>query len=162
MDATRTSLKALGLVGAIALLLGVAQAASASTVQFSGRSTENSSIGISFELKGKGCPSGSDCFDKAKVTELIAAPYPFTVCPEELLDSGFLFGNPNTGKATPIEVQKRRRFEAQGGNAGDFTDEITIKGRFANSGKSARGTFEVVRQEVCSTGVVPCKVTVEN
>lgn len=162
MDATRTSLKALGFAGAIVLVLGVAQAASASTVQYSGTSTENSRIGFGFELLGKGCPSGPDCFEKAKLTEIGAAPYPFPICPEDLLESAFTLGNPNTGKADTIKVQKSRRFQAKGGNTIDFTDEITIKGRFAKSGKSARGTFEVVRQEVCSTGVVPWKVTVEN
>lgn len=141
-------------------LVAFAGSAQANKVTYSGGGTKNPKIGFRFDLSGKECPDGPDCFDKAKLKHVMAAPYPFPICPEPLWDSAFTLGNPNTGKEATVKVKEDRSFKAKDGNVSDETDVITVEGQFARSGKSARGTFEVVRQGVCSTGVVPWKVTI--
>ncbi len=157
---TRRSRVALGALCAAVALLAVAAPATARTTTYADYVTDR--IIVVVELTGKGCPASKKCFKKgkAKVTEISAVGFGFPICPVELLESGFEFGDPNTGKPEAISVGKDRRFAAHGGSTEDLHDVVDVKGRFAKKGKSVSGKFSVDRGG-CLTGDVPFDITPE-
>ncbi len=170
MDRRRSSLTALGTIGALVVLLGCAGNAYANTVTYAGEATDlkpGQTLGlpvlVDFELRGKKCPSGPKCFKKATIKGFSGVSYAFPTCPD-LLDSTFVLGDPNVSgpiedAETIFKVKKNRKFKETGGNAQDFTDVVSVEGRFKKKGKSASGSFTVVREGICSTLPVTWKAT---
>ena len=169
---TTTKRTGLGIVGALAVLLACAGNAYANSVEYTGEATNlkpGQSKGLpvlmGFELRGKKCPKGPKCFKKATIKGFTGVSYAFPNCPQ-LLDSAFVLGDPNSSgpiedAETIFDVKKNRKFNETGGNASDFTDVVSVEGRFKKKGKSASGSFTVVRQGQCSTDVVTWKAAPE-
>lgn len=148
----RPCTKALGIIGALALLLACPVSAYANTVSFTGEGThlepgqtKGLPVLMGFDLIGKKCPGGDLCFKHAKVQNFDGVSYAFPNCPE-LLDSAFEFKSNST---RPVTKGKTHSFSATGTSFEG--DRVTIAGHFLKKGRSAKGWFTVIR-EGCSTG----------
>lgn len=148
----RSCRKALGISGALALLLACPVSAHANTVSYTGEGTnlkpgqtKGLPVLMGFDLIGKMCPAGGLCFKQAKVKNFDGVSYAFPNCPE-LLDSAFEFRSNTTW---PVTKRKPHSFSVTGTSFQG--DRVTIAGHFLKNGRSATGWFTVVR-EGCSTG----------
>jgi hypothetical protein len=145
-------LRALGIVGALALLLVCAAAAFAKTVSYTGEGTnlkpgqtKGLPVLMGFELHGKGCPSGPHCFDHAVLRKINGVSWAYPNCPE-VLDGLFEFDH-------SVRVAKKapHGFSASGASDDYAADHVEIEGRFLHHGRIAKGWFTVDDQG-CSTG----------
>jgi hypothetical protein len=166
-----TKVGALAVLGTLAMAL--AANASANTVTYAGEATDlkpgqtkGLPVLMDFDLRGKKCPEGPKCFKNATIKGFTGVSYAFPTCPD-LLDSAFVLGDPNVNgpiedAETIFDVTKKRKFKETGGNALDFTDVVSVEGRFKKKGKSASGSFTVVREGQCSTLEITWKATPED
>ncbi|HEV7515778.1 MAG TPA: hypothetical protein VGR07_05720 [Thermoanaerobaculia bacterium] len=149
----RTCTKALGLVGALALLLACTASAYANTVSYTGEGTnlkpgqtKGLPVLMGFDLRGKACPTGPHCFDHAQVQNFNGVSWAYPNCPE-VLDGVFELDK-NSGhrvtKATP------HSFSASGVSEDYAGDHVTIAGRLLHHGRIAKGWFTVT-DSGCST-----------
>ena len=89
-----------------------------------------------------------------------AASYGYPNCPQ-VLEGAFDFGNPNTGKPTPVKVGKNLSFGGHGLSDHDFLIRVAFHGRFINHGRKAKGWFVVHNTTECSTGRLDWTATLE-
>jgi hypothetical protein len=100
---------------------------------------------IGFDLRGKGCPSGPDCFDRAEVRHFNAVSWAYPNCPE-VLDNNLEFaGTQRVGKAPP------HRFRASGPSDSFASTQIKIEGKLLKHGRLAKGWF-TASEAGCTTG----------
>jgi hypothetical protein len=145
---------------AIAVLL-FAPGASAKTalyvgegVNLKGGQTKGLPILLTFELHGRGCPSGPHCFDHATVSKFGAVSWAYPNC-REVLDSAF-----ELSKSARVERGAPHAFSLSGPNDEYAQDHVTIDGRFLRHGRAAKGTFTVT-DSGCSTDVVHWTASLE-
>lgn len=147
-----TRARALGaVVSAAAVLAAATGTALANKVSYGGDVTGHKRVVMSFELVGRNCPTGPHCFDNAKVTMFGAANYGYPNCPQ-VLEGAFYFGNPHTGKPTPVKVGKNLSFGGEGESETDFLIHVAFHGRFIDHGRKAKGWLEVHNTPECTTG----------
>lgn len=153
---SRTRPKALGIIGALALLLVCAGNASANTVRYTGKGTnlkpgqtKGLPVFMGFDLRGKRCPSGPTCFDHAKVQNFDGVSWAYPNCPD-VLDGAFEF---DKNRAHQVTKASPHRFSASGVSDLYAGDHVTIRGRLLHHGRIAKGWFTVT-DSGCSTGRV--------
>jgi hypothetical protein len=128
------------------VVMACAGTASAKKVTYVGTAKEYPRAYVHFVLVGKGCPSGTHCFDNAKVEHVDAVSYKFVNCPD-VLESAFDYDD--VGGKTFKVSKKSHRFNASG--TAFYGDQVTFKGQFVDKGTRARGWFTVV-EDGCTTG----------
>jgi hypothetical protein len=143
--------------GAIALavaLLLCAAPASAKTVTYGGEGvnlkpgqTKGLPILIVFELHGRGCPSGTHCFEHATVSKFNVVSWAYPNC-TEVLDSYFTLA-----RSFRVERGAPHGFSLSSPSDDYPQDHVTMDGRFLRHGKMVKGTFTVT-DGPCSTDTV--------
>jgi hypothetical protein len=133
---------------------------------YAGRATyvSSSDPGVYFTLAGKGCPSGPNCFNNARITEFNGYWEQFPNCPQVNLSGGFTYG-PLGGRPRTVRVRKDRTFRAHGPSTNFGGDTVYFGGRFLRNPRRARGWFKMVETnggETCSTGIVKWSARVSN
>jgi hypothetical protein len=148
-------LKALVIVGALALSLAWAGSAFADKTTYAGRGTTNTSVLVLFEVVGKNVARGSKDFGRgAEIRMFRGDSFRWPLCPD-VVDASMEFPKP-----IPVKFKGHTpTFRATGTGAGPGSEgaKVTIEGRFTDRGNKAHGAFEVV-QGPCSSGRVAWEV----
>jgi hypothetical protein len=145
------TVRAFGVVGALALLLAFTGSAYATRVTYIGQPDSNPRRFVSFDLVGKGCPKGPHCFDHARVYKFSIVSFSFPNCPD-ILENAFDYDD-YVHRGVKVD-KKHRTFDGSGSLAGV---NVAFHGHFVDRAAHAKGWYKV-NEESCTTGQKPWKI----